>query len=102
MLNWLQSWYASNCDGDWEHTRRIRVNTLDNPGWHFSFNAEDMPLVTVPFVPVEIDRSETDWIRCRVEDGEFHGHGGPLNLEEILTHFRGWTETTPQEGERAT
>ena len=33
IINWLEEWYVSNCDGDWEHTFGITINTIDNPGW---------------------------------------------------------------------
>ncbi len=31
-LNWIQSWYYENCDGDWEHSYGMRIDTVDNPG----------------------------------------------------------------------
>ena len=31
MMGFLQSWYQSQCDGDWEHEFGIRIETLDNP-----------------------------------------------------------------------
>jgi hypothetical protein len=32
-MKFLQEWYASVCDGDWEHSYGIRIKTTDNPGW---------------------------------------------------------------------
>ena len=32
-INWISTWFASQCDGDWEHENQIRIETLDNPGW---------------------------------------------------------------------
>jgi len=32
-LRALEDWYASVCDGDWEHTYGVKIGTLDNPGW---------------------------------------------------------------------
>lgn len=37
---------------------------------------------------VEVTRSESDWVTCRVVDGQYQGFGGPTNLLEILEHFR--------------
>lgn len=31
ILKWLENWYSSNCDGDWEHLYGITIRTLDNP-----------------------------------------------------------------------
>lgn len=33
MIKWLQNWYYQLCDGEWEHQNRIRIETIDNPGW---------------------------------------------------------------------
>ena len=32
-LDFLQQWYAEQCNGDWEHEFGIKIETLDNPGW---------------------------------------------------------------------
>lgn len=32
-VDWLSSWYRKECNGDWEHTYGISIQTLDNPGW---------------------------------------------------------------------
>ncbi len=45
MINWLENWYSSQCDGSWEHFYGIKIETLDNPGW-----------------AVEIDLCETELI----------------------------------------
>jgi hypothetical protein len=33
LIKWIQQWYVSQCDGDWEHECGIKITTLDNPGW---------------------------------------------------------------------
>ncbi|MBL0319091.1 MAG: hypothetical protein IPP74_07360 [Alphaproteobacteria bacterium] len=40
-LNWLMSWYASHCNGDWEHENQIKISTLDNPGWRLQIDLVD-------------------------------------------------------------
>lgn len=30
---WIMRWYASQCDGDWEHEHGMSIETIDNPGW---------------------------------------------------------------------
>jgi hypothetical protein len=32
LLEWLMRWYAAHCDGEWEHTYGVVIDTLDNPG----------------------------------------------------------------------
>ena len=33
IINWVEDWYQSNCNGDWEHQYGITIETTDNPGW---------------------------------------------------------------------
>jgi hypothetical protein len=35
-LDFLQRWYAEQCDGKWEHSYGVRIETLDNPGWQIT------------------------------------------------------------------
>lgn len=92
-LKWLQEWYSKNCDGYWEHSYGVKIDTLDNPGWSVVIDIRETKLADRPFDLVSRDGSETDWILCRVVEGKFLGDGGPLNLEEILEKFRAWVES---------
>jgi len=38
----IDEWYQRKCDGVWEHTYGVRIETCDNPGW----------IVTFPDLPV--------------------------------------------------
>lgn len=29
----LERWYASQCNGEWEHSYGVWIDSLDNPGW---------------------------------------------------------------------
>lgn len=89
-LKWLQEWYLQNCDSDWEHCYGIKVGTLDNPGWYIDIDLIDTNLEDEEFEKIVLQRSENDWIHCHIVDGVFKGHGGPLNLEEIIEIFRTW------------
>jgi hypothetical protein len=93
----LQEWYRSHCDGDWEHAWGVRIKTLDNPGWLVQINLERTRCEDRPFPEVKADRSDTDWIHCRVdrdvEGGMFEGFGGASNLDEILSVFLNWAES---------
>jgi hypothetical protein len=40
LLEWLQGWYRSQCNGDWEHCYELVIETLDNPGWSISIPLE--------------------------------------------------------------
>jgi hypothetical protein len=88
----FQEWFASVCDGDWEHSYRIQIGTLDNPGWSVSIPIVETSLENRTFSSIEVELTEQDWYHCRVEDGMFHGRGGPRNLLNILTCFLEWAE----------
>lgn len=87
---WLQHWYRSHCNGDWEHGTGIHIGTIDNPGWSIKVNLQDTELEHKKFENVQIERSELDWIFCTVKENNFEGACGPINLTEVLKIFRKW------------
>lgn len=90
LLDELQRWYASNCDGDWEHDWGAKIGTLDNPGWSVDLNLERTPLEDEAFTEVRHHASDDDWYTCRVRDRVFQGRGGALNLSDMLRVFLDW------------
>lgn len=93
MLNWLQKWYADNCDGSWEHMNVIKIETLDNPGWRVKIDLEDTDLENKPFEEINCDNGDDDWLRCWIKDAVFNGAGDPSKLETMLSVFKEWAET---------
>lgn len=93
----LQEWYWSHCDGDWEHDERIRIFTIDNPGWGITINVAGTPLGNTAFPNLEIERSDNDWYRCWREGTMFHAAGGPQNLTEIINAFIEGVDSNPKE-----
>jgi hypothetical protein len=89
-LNWLESWYRQNCDGEWEHSYGIKICTLDNPGWSIEIDLEGTDCEDKFFKEIEIENSEEDWMFCRVRDNKFLGDGGVNNLTDILDTFTRW------------
>ena len=94
VLDWIQKYYQSLCDGDWEHSYGFKIDNIDNPGWMINFDLEDTSMEDVEFARVRIERSEDDWLICSVENKVFKGRGGPLNLTEMLVVFRNWVESS--------
>jgi len=91
-LLWLQDWYSSRCNGDWEHQQGISIQTLDNPGWDVKIELIGTEQENIPFQTIE-RKGDEDWITCKVKDNQFLGIGGKKNLDEILQIFRTWTRT---------
>ncbi|MED1785455.1 immunity 53 family protein [Brevibacillus fortis] len=94
LIKWLENYYSSNCDGDWEHGYGITICTIDNPGWSIKVNLRETPLENKrPFQKYVVERTENDWVHCRLKDGCFEAFGGPKNLNEILEFFKQWAES---------
>jgi hypothetical protein len=89
-LKRLEEWYQSNCDGDWEHSSRLRLTSLDNPGWGLDVFLQDSEFEGVSFKEVQIERAEHDWLHCFVENNTFKVRCGPMNLEEAVVLFLNW------------
>lgn len=90
VLKELNKWFESNCDGDWEHSYGIKIETLDNPGWIVYINLYDTYLDDAPFEEIAIDNGENDWLSCKVKDYIFIGMGDTKKLETILEIFLQW------------
>lgn len=94
-LRRLQAWYLSQCDGDWEHHLGVQIETLDNPGWRVSIDLEGTSLEGEPFEERRLERTDADWVHCRVEGKRFEAACGPENLEELLSAFLDWSDGAP-------
>lgn len=86
-LKILEDWYAMQCNGDWEHTYGIIIETLDNPGWSLRVDLAGTEIAESDFEEISIERSEVDWFHCWKADSSFHGVGGYRNLQEIIKAF---------------
>jgi len=88
-LERLTRWYESNCDGDWEHSYGVKIETLDNPGWRVEIDLKDTPLAHSSFDTVENQYShDGGWLRCWKQDHMFQIACGPVRLEDGLGIFR--------------
>jgi Immunity protein 53 len=88
-LTWLAQWYAEQCNGDWEHSYGIKIETLDNPGWAVTINFEGTShsqIKNKAWQLVEVD--ETNWHGFKIEDGKFEGSGDPYKLDFLINLFK--------------
>lgn len=72
----LENFLVSHSDGEWEHMEGIVLESLDNPGWWLRVQIDYTVLFDRNFESINIQRSEHDWIICRLKDGFFEGMGG--------------------------
>ncbi|MFT7724523.1 MAG: immunity 53 family protein [Roseateles sp.] len=91
-LQRLQDWYRAQCNEDWEHSFGVKIDTLDNPGWMVKIDLVETDLEGKAFEPQSHGNSDTDtdWIVCKLESGQFVGYGGANNLAELLRTFLNW------------
>ncbi len=85
-------WYHAQCDGDWEHSFGVSLNTLDNPGWSLTIELTGTALESRTFEAIKRLEHETDWIVCERTGTQFQGRAGPLMLEELIGIFLSWAE----------
>lgn len=83
----LQHWYLSECNGDWEHSFGVKIDTLDNPGWILKVDLSETKWENLKVARVIERRSESDWVQYEVEAKQFVSCGGPLNLREMVDKF---------------
>jgi hypothetical protein len=92
-IAWIQKWYASQCDDDWEHEYGFAIGTLDNPGWSVKIDLEGTDLTNQAFEAINRLEPERAWLSCKVAENCFEGAGGPHMLGEILGTFVRWART---------
>ena len=95
----LQHWYLAQCNGDWEHSYGVKIETLDNPGWSLAIeltgtSLENAFVSKVSRGVVAGDLSDNqDWLVCEVKDKVFTGAGGPNTLDTLIGIFLAWAGT---------
>jgi len=90
VWTWLQGWYTAQCDGLWEHSYGVAIDTIDNPGWSLRIDLADTSLHGKAYERSENHRGEHDWVVTWIADAQFQAACGPLNLSEALSRFREW------------
>jgi hypothetical protein len=83
----IQSWYHQQCNGEWEHSHGITIETIDNPGWSVQIALAGTSWEKSNWDVLIFDHSPADWINCAKNGSEFKGFGDPSKLEKILNHF---------------
>lgn len=89
MLEWLENWYDSQCDGNWEHNYGVKIETIDNPGWNVNIDLNDIiskNLSEIKWNVVEL--SDKKWVGYKIENNKFNGACDPNNLNLIIYIFK--------------
>lgn len=86
-LTFLQHWYASHCNGEWEHGSSIKITSIDNPGWMLTVNLEDTELAGRIVDWVRQDESPEIWVHYKSDGRHFTAACGPEELHRALAAF---------------
>jgi hypothetical protein len=84
----FETWYAAQCDGDWDHEYGVTLETLDNPGWSLNIDLIGTALEGRLLARNETERTETDWLHVWSDGERFRAAGGARNLRAMLSAFR--------------
>jgi hypothetical protein len=101
-LSKIMAWYASHCDGDWEHQQGVSIQTLDNPGWLLKVNLIGTNLENATMLPISEDCDERSnpeadaWIDCRIREHEFVGASDPTQLPRLINIFSSLIDSHPR------
>ncbi|MFJ2027030.1 immunity 53 family protein [Streptomyces sp. NPDC087897] len=89
---YIQSWYASNCDGEWEHEFGIRMATTDNPGWHIEIDVSETELEGVRIPRERCELPEGGWMIAWSDGTVFQAACAPGALGDVDALFEHWAE----------
>lgn len=87
ILEELQLWYQNQCDGNWEHNNVIKIETLDNPGWHITIDLEDTSLEGLAPFQIDEELSDENWYSIALKHKKYIASGDPTKLEMLIAHF---------------
>lgn len=96
-LNWLQEWYKSHCDGNWEHSNGIDIKTLDNPGWDISINIDDLGMRILDQDWILVEEDESNWYGYKIENGVCNASGDPSKLDFLILLFKDKVDSSSNE-----
>lgn len=88
IINWLQTWYFQQCDGDWEHEYGIKIYTIDNPGWAVKIDLNGTRWEFLDMDRKRHEKSETDWYDYQIKNGVYAAYGDPHKLRDLIVAFK--------------
>lgn len=90
ILKWLETWYSEHCDGDWEHSFGIKIDTIDNPGWSIEIDLNETEYADRQLDYKLKEISADNWYGIKIEI--YKAVCDPSKLESMLLEFKKWTE----------
>ncbi|MFJ9810320.1 Imm53 family immunity protein [Streptomyces sp. NPDC101158] len=97
-MRYIQSWYASNCDGEWEHEFGIKLATTDNPGWHIRIDVSETDLEGVVVPRERHELPDGGWMITWSDGIAFQAACGPMSLRDVDALFERLAEESAVAG----
>ena len=87
MIEWLTDWYRSECNGDWEHTYGIQIDTIDNPGWSLKIDLLETSHEGKK-MSMKLLNSDNDWYDINSNGEVFTAFGDISKLSFLIGAFK--------------
>lgn len=91
MFEWLTNWYKSQCNGDWEHTYGIQIDTIDNPGWSLKIDLLETPYEGKK-TSMKVLNGDDDWYDVTSDGEAFTAFGDASKLQFLINLFKEFIE----------
>jgi hypothetical protein len=87
MLGALQTWYAAQCDGNWEQEFGVSLSTCEVAGWELRVDLVGTSLAGEELQRERAARSPDDWLEVWCDGYTFRAAGGVENLRDMVEAF---------------
>ncbi len=98
LLTWLEEWYTNNCNGDWEHSYGITIESTDNPGWCITIDLSETDLRDETLDYSLVETNQSDWYGIKIENSKFVACGDSRKLWFLLCEFRRFVNSISKKG----
>jgi Immunity protein 53 len=92
MLEALEAWYASHCDGIWEQEFGVSISTCEVAGWELRVDLVNTTIAGHELARERAARSPDDWLEVWCDGYTFRAAGGVANLRDMLAAFSSFVE----------
>ncbi len=87
-LVWIQNWFKTHCDGEWEHGHGIQITTLGTPGWEVEVDISKTSVANMRLKQILNEKSKHDWYSVEIKNQRFTASGDLGKLEFLLGLFK--------------
>lgn len=88
VLSSIQKWYVEQCDGNWEHSYSIKIESLDNPGWYIAIDLMDSSAELAKDTIINSEIDDNNWYNIQIKNGQYIASGDPMKLFFLLEKFK--------------